>query len=68
MAQNMQDRIRETAYLMWEQDGRQEGREMDYWLAAEQSVVGGKTKTTRKKAVAAVSSAPRKRASSKKIS
>lgn len=26
--------VRETAYFLWEQDGRPEGREQDYWFAA----------------------------------
>ncbi|SFV29093.1 Protein of unknown function [Devosia crocina] len=29
-------RIRDTAYFLWEQDGRPEGRAMDYWLKAKQ--------------------------------
>ena len=28
------DRIRQTAYFLWEQDGRPEGRAFDYWLRA----------------------------------
>ena len=35
MAQDMQDRIRELAYLMWESAGRQHGMAMEYWTAAE---------------------------------
>ncbi len=27
--------IRQRAYELWEQDGRPEGREFDYWLKAE---------------------------------
>ena len=26
--------VRETAYFLWEQDGRPEGREQDYWFKA----------------------------------
>lgn len=26
--------VRETAYFLWEQDGRPAGREQDYWFAA----------------------------------
>jgi len=26
--------VRETAYFLWEQDGRPEGREKDYWFQA----------------------------------
>jgi len=29
-------RIRDTAYFLWEQDGRPEGRAMEYWLKAKQ--------------------------------
>ncbi|QQR41068.1 DUF2934 domain-containing protein [Devosia rhizoryzae] len=28
------EQIRQTAYFLWEQDGRPEGRAMDYWLRA----------------------------------
>ena len=28
------DRIRQTAYFLWEQDGRPEGHSFDYWLRA----------------------------------
>ena len=30
------DAIRATAYFLWEQDGRPDGREMHYWLRAKQ--------------------------------
>ncbi len=26
--------VRETAYFLWEQDGRPDGREQQYWFAA----------------------------------
>lgn len=26
--------VRETAYFLWEQDGRPEGREQEYWFRA----------------------------------
>lgn len=26
--------VRETAYFLWEQDGRPQGREQDYWYTA----------------------------------
>jgi len=32
------DQIRERAYCLWEADGSPEGKEMDYWLRAEQDV------------------------------
>ena len=28
------ERIRQTAYFLWEQDGRPEGNAFDYWLRA----------------------------------
>lgn len=28
--------IRNTAYFLWEQDGRPEGRSFDYWLRAKE--------------------------------
>ena len=33
------DRLRQTAYLLWEQDGRPEGRAFDYWLRAKDMLV-----------------------------
>jgi hypothetical protein len=33
-------RIRETAYGLWEQEGYPEGREHDFWLRAERIVDG----------------------------
>ena len=32
-------RIRERAYALWEEDGRPEGREQDYWLRAEEDIL-----------------------------
>jgi hypothetical protein len=29
-----EDRVREDAYYMWEKDGRPDGKELYYWLAA----------------------------------
>lgn len=29
-----EQRTRETAYFLWEQDGKPEGKEKDYWFAA----------------------------------
>jgi hypothetical protein len=39
MTENMQSRINELAYLMWESAGRQPGMAMDYWLKAEQEIL-----------------------------
>jgi len=33
------DRIRQTAYFLWEQDGRPEGRSFDYWLKAKEKLL-----------------------------
>lgn len=33
------DRLRQTAYFLWEQDGRPEGRAFDYWLRAKDMLV-----------------------------
>ena len=30
------ERIRETAFFLWEQDGRPDGRAMEYWLKAKE--------------------------------
>lgn len=29
-----EEAVRETAYFLWESDGRPEGREQDYWFKA----------------------------------
>lgn len=39
LTQDIHDRIREIAYLMWESAGRQHGMAMQYWLSAEQEVL-----------------------------
>lgn len=31
---HFEERVRETAYFLWEQDGRPEGREQEYWFRA----------------------------------
>lgn len=36
---NLQLRIREVAYLLWEASGRDHGRTLDFWLAAEREVL-----------------------------
>lgn len=38
-AQDIQERIRELAYYMWEAAGRQQGIATEYWLAAEREVL-----------------------------
>ena len=39
MEKEMEDRVREMAYLMWEQAGRQMGMAAEFWLAAEREVL-----------------------------
>lgn len=34
MSENDEEAVRLTAYFLWEQDGRPEGRQDDYWLKA----------------------------------
>ncbi len=33
------DRIRQTAYFLWEHEGRPEGRSFDYWLKAKEKLL-----------------------------
>ncbi|MGB3338828.1 MAG: DUF2934 domain-containing protein [Devosia sp.] len=35
----MAERIRHTAYFLWEQDGRPEGRAFHYWLRAKEMLL-----------------------------
>ncbi len=39
LVKDIQDRVREVAYLMWESAGRQHGMAMEYWLSAEREVI-----------------------------
>lgn len=39
MTRDMQARVRELAYMMWESAGRQHGMAMEYWLKAESEVM-----------------------------
>lgn len=39
LTQDIQARINEVAYLMWESAGRQQGMAMEYWLKAESEVM-----------------------------
>lgn len=38
--QGMEEEIRRRAYELYEQDGRQEGRDREHWLRAEAEVLG----------------------------
>ena len=42
------DEIRERAYCLWQADGSPEGRDMDYWLRAEQDLSAAARKPSRK--------------------
>jgi len=37
--QSLEEEIRICAYLLYEQEGRQEGRDQEYWLRAESQVL-----------------------------
>lgn len=37
---NLEDQIRQRAYELYEQEGRQEGRDQEYWLRAEAEIRG----------------------------
>lgn len=37
---SLEDEIRTRAYLLYEQEGRQEGHDQEYWLRAESEVLG----------------------------
>lgn len=47
MSGDLQGRIRDLAYLMWESAGRQQGMAMDFWLQAEQEIVNTVQKAAR---------------------
>jgi hypothetical protein len=40
MPTDLHERIRARAYLLWEQEGRPEGRAEEHWLRAEAEVTG----------------------------
>ena len=33
---SIEELVRETAYFLWEQDGKPEGRDQEYWYRAQQ--------------------------------
>lgn len=45
--------VRETAYAIWEAEGRPEGREADHWREAEERVAKGEVKRGGQKTPAA---------------
>ena len=58
MAEGVQQRIRDLAYLMWESAGRQHGLAMQYWLAAEKEILGIMQAATKTVAAKRPASAP----------
>ncbi len=40
---DVEDQIRQRAYELYEQEGRQEGRDQEYWFRAEAEVRGRRT-------------------------
>lgn len=46
MDQNVERRIRERAYSIWEEEGRPEGRDVEHWLRAAQEVAAAEGKNT----------------------
>jgi Protein of unknown function (DUF2934) len=59
-----EDRIRERAYSLWEQDGRRSGRSDDYWqqarseVEAEEAESGNDAEGTGKKGVSTSAAPP----------
>ncbi|MBZ5648678.1 MAG: DUF2934 domain-containing protein [Acidobacteriia bacterium] len=37
---SLEERIRQRAYELYEQEGRQEGRDQEYWFRAEAEILG----------------------------
>ena len=44
--QNLEERIRQRAFELYEARGREEGHDIDDWLQAEAEIAGAKTQTT----------------------
>jgi Protein of unknown function (DUF2934) len=49
MAQSNEDQIRTRAHELWEQAGKPQGREQDFWLEAERELGQGATLNTEEK-------------------
>lgn len=45
MSDNLDECIRHRAYILWEADGHPEGKEMDYWLRAENEIKSNLVRT-----------------------
>ena len=63
---SVDDAIRQRAYQLWEQDRRPHGRDLDYWLKAEQEVTSKKAAPKRKAAGTATKATAKKTATTKK--
>ncbi|OHC74699.1 MAG: hypothetical protein A3G18_06945 [Rhodospirillales bacterium RIFCSPLOWO2_12_FULL_58_28] len=50
MSDKLDEKIRYRAYTLWEADGSPEGREMDYWLKAENEIKSGMVRASGPKA------------------
>jgi hypothetical protein len=48
----MQDKIKDLAYRLWQEAGSPEGRDLEYWLAAEAQLNKAKPKVAKPKAPA----------------
>ncbi len=44
--QNLEEKIRQRAYELYEARGREEGHDVDDWLQAEVEITGAKARTT----------------------
>lgn len=47
-----EDEIAQTAYQIWESEGRPSGRELDHWLQAKSQIGAGKSRTEERELVA----------------
>jgi len=43
--QSKHDEIARVAKLIWEREGRESGRDLEYWLRAERELLAGKQRT-----------------------
>jgi hypothetical protein len=44
--QNLEEKIRQRAYELYEERGREDGRDFEDWLRAEEEITQQKTRTT----------------------
>ncbi|MCV6599209.1 MAG: DUF2934 domain-containing protein [Alphaproteobacteria bacterium] len=64
----MEDKIRELAYQIWEEEGCPHGREIEHWNMAQQRLLEAESKTVKaKKAPAKKKVAPKKVSIKKKV-